>query len=71
MKLTEEYLNSIITGNDMSSNIGIKSVIQQILENQEIIKKLKEWNDKVNKLGWDDADVPVNVFQKILEREKI
>lgn len=43
---------------------------ETIDKNQEIVERVKEWADKVKRMGWDDADVPPSVFQSILGEKK-
>ncbi len=46
------------------------SVRRELIKQSKIVEELKKIKMKVDKLGWDDADIPPNIFQKILEDEK-
>lgn len=58
IELTEHHLYSIIKGNECSSDLGIKYVIEQILSDQEIVNKIKEYS-KDKHFGQCDGCYPL------------
>ncbi len=42
IRLTKEYLDSMVEGNNMTSGVGLEQLKKQILNNQAIVEKVKE-----------------------------
>ena len=68
-----EILESNLKARDceLSSEIRQNTKLKEFLgKDRQIVKRVEEWKNKVDKVGWDDADVPINIFQKIIEGKK-
>ncbi len=72
MNLTKDNFNYLEgTTGKLKGLVGLTNFltieqVEQILENQEIVERLKKYIVRVNKIGWDDACISPDIFEEIL-----
>ena len=51
----------------LESQLVCKLCIESALKLKELVKEIR---DKVNKTGWDDADINPNIFKSLVEESE-
>ena len=59
--------NFVVQSSDGDPEYWSKEIMKKILRDQKVVERVLILRDKVNEIGWDEADISPDVFKMILK----